>query len=406
MTDAVTDKDYFERASIALREAGLHHPVVFIDLDRLDANIDVIRQRLAKGPPIRVVDKSLPSIPLLRHIMTRCQTSRTMSFHLPMTLEVLSAFPDAEVLFGKPLPVATLSSCLRTASPDVFQDLLRRSIFLIDTFDRLEQYAAFASQSHAPLRVAFEVDVGMHRGGFDTVQALASAVARAEAAPEMIIEGVMAYDAHIPQIPKFAGGAMEKARVDARLAGFVNALPSSARQIINTGGSKTAFGHTPKGRANEVSIGSAFVKPMDFDIAPLSQLQAATFIATPILKVCKMRLPGPPMLTNIMQMLGLFPRQGCFLYGGKWMAHPVHPAKLKENRIWGTSSNQQMMAMPRNCTAKADDFAFFRPTQSEAVLQSLDGIYVMSEFKIQQRWETVPLSRDCRDECTANWLPQ
>ncbi|WP_337271428.1 alanine racemase [Oryzifoliimicrobium ureilyticus] len=384
------NKDYFQRATAALREAGLHHPLLFIDRDKLDDNIDVILKGLAKGPALRIVDKSLPSVPLMRHIMAGCQTARVMSFHLPMALSVLEAFPQVDILFGKPMPVAALSSCLRTATAYVIQDLFRRSVFLIDTFTRLEQYSNLASQSGLSVRIAFEVDVGMHRGGFRNTKMLASAVERVSLMPELKIEGLMAYDAHIPQLPVFAGRARERSFVDARLAEFVKILPQNARRIINTGGSKTAFSHHPQGVATEVSIGSAFVKPADFDVANLSSLQPAAFIATPILKIGDAHLPGPSVLTATMQRLRLFPKRSCFLYGGNWMAEPVYPASMKENWLWGKSSNQQMMALHKHSTDKVDDFAFFRPTQSEAVLQSMDGLYVISGGKVEERWDTIP----------------
>jgi hypothetical protein len=46
--------------------------------------------------------------------------------------------------------------------------------------------------------------------------------------------------------------------------------------------------HTQRSNlANELSIGTAFVQPCDFDIATLSQHQAACFIATPVLKALR-----------------------------------------------------------------------------------------------------------------------
>ena len=386
----MTDTAYFGRLSAALAEAELHRPVLLIDRDRLDANIEVIRRALGSGPALRIVDKSLPSIPLLQHILTRCRTARVMSFHLPVTLAVLSAFPDVEVLYGKPVPIGALKAGLRHLSPAALEDFLRRAVFLIDSMERLDEYSALAGQMGKTVRIAFEVDVGMHRGGFETPLALVAAVARVPDAGGLSIDGLMAYEAHIPQLPRLLGGAHERARVEDRIAGFAAVLPQQMRRIINTGGSKTALTYRNPGAANEVSMGSAFVKPTDFDVAPLADLQPAAFIAAPILKVGKMRLPGPPAMTRLMQAIGRFPKKGCFLYGGKWMAKPVYPGGLRENALWGLSSNQQMMALPDGSTAKTGDFAFFRPTQSETVLQGFSAIHVVSEGRVQQSWATLP----------------
>ncbi|RKE79212.1 D-serine deaminase-like pyridoxal phosphate-dependent protein [Rhizobium sp. AG855] len=386
----MTGAAYYQRLSTALVQAELHRPVLVIDRDRLDGNIELVRKRLAPGLGLRIVDKSLSSIPLMQHILSRCDTMRIMSFHLPMTLAMLSAFPEAEVLFGKPVPIATLTSSLNHSPPEMVDDVLRRCVFLIDDMARLEQYAALAHSSGKTIRIAFEVDVGMHRGGFQTPQTLLAAVARAGEASGLRLEGVMAYEAHIPQLPRLFGGAYEQVRVEARLNDVVAALPPKARNIVNTGGSKTALTYGNAGTITEVSMGSAFLKPTDFEIETLCSLQPAAFIATPILKVGDMRLPGPAFLTYLTQAFGSLPKKGCFLYGGKWMAEPVHPRGLQENRLWGHSSNQQMMALPHDTDARPDDFAIFRPTQSEAVLQHFDGLYVMSGGRIEERWPVLP----------------
>ncbi|WP_246697346.1 hypothetical protein [Rhizobium sp. G21] len=91
-----------------------------------------------------------------------------------------------------------------------------------------------------------------------------------------------------------------------------------------------------------------------------------------------------------MQTLGRFPREGCFLYGGKWMATAVHPDGMRENALWGQSSNQQFMALPNGSMAREGDFAFLRPSQSEAVLQQFGPIAVYSGGEIVEDWTPLP----------------
>ncbi|MCE6077333.1 DSD1 family PLP-dependent enzyme [Agrobacterium vitis] len=386
----MVDADYFRMLSEALSQAELFRPVLVVDRDRLDANIATIARGLAPGLGLRVVDKSLASIPLLERILTQAGTMRLMSFHLPMTCAVLEAFPKAEILYGKPLPTRALAAWMRLASPHLVEDLLRRAVFLIDSLDRLDQYAALAVEVGQTIRIAFETDTGMHRGGFETPDALAAICARAVQQKELRVEGLVGYEAHIPEVAHLIGGAAEQEKVVSRIKAFVSVFPHGTCAIANTGGSKTALSYRDAGAANEVSVGSAFLKPTDFDMPSLEAVQPAVFIATPVLKVEEVRLPGPPLLTSLMQAIGLFPRKGCFLYGGKWMAKPVFPKGMRENRIWGLSSNQQMMALPYESTLKPDDFAFFRPTQSEAVLQHFDGIHVLSKGRIIETWPTLP----------------
>ncbi|MEP6565518.1 MAG: DSD1 family PLP-dependent enzyme, partial [Mesorhizobium sp.] len=58
---------YFPTLSDALKKAGIFQPCLLLDRDRLDNNIALVRQRLAPGLAVRLVDKSLACLPLLSH---------------------------------------------------------------------------------------------------------------------------------------------------------------------------------------------------------------------------------------------------------------------------------------------------------------------------------------------------
>eukprot|EP01132_Coremiostelium_polycephalum_P020747 gene20747-24653_t len=74
-------------------------PVMLIDLDRLDHNIDVVMQSVQRGGKhLRLVEKSLPSPGLLAYIAKRAGTQRLMSFHQPFLNHDAQVFPDADIL--------------------------------------------------------------------------------------------------------------------------------------------------------------------------------------------------------------------------------------------------------------------------------------------------------------------
>lgn len=387
----MTDQGYFAGLEHALKQAGPAHPVLVIDMDRLDANIDLVKSRLAPGRPIRIVDKSLPVLPLISHLMRRLGTTRIMSFHLPIARAVLAAFADAEILFGKPMPAAGLRHALTTWPSDERDDFCRRAVLLVDSASRLAACGALAGDLGLAFRFAAEIDIGMHRGGFSTPAALAEALRTISRSETMRCVGLMGYEAHIPKIPGFAGGsAGERTKVNVRYASFLDALPPECRIILNTGGSNTALGYGAETAANEISMGSGFLVPTDFEGGELSQLSPAVFIATPALKIVDARLPGPDFLTSIMQRLGRLPARGCFTYGGKWMAKPVFPPDLRENALWGSSSNQQFFSLGSGSTLREDDFVFFRPTQSEAVLQQFGRVLIFKGGRIIDLWQPLP----------------
>jgi D-serine deaminase-like pyridoxal phosphate-dependent protein len=387
----MTDSHYFATLDRALKQAGCAQPVLVIDKDRLDANIGIVTSRLAPGRPIRIVDKSLPILPLLAHLMERLQTTRIMSFHLPIARAVLSAFADAEILFGKPMPVAGLRHALATWPNPERDDFCRRAVLLVDSATRLAAYVQLARDMGLTLRLAAEVDVGMHRGGFASPSALAEALGSLSDAAFVTCEGVMAYEAHLPKIPGFVGGSRgERARVSAKLSAFLEVLPAECRAILNTGGSNTVLGYGAETPATEFSMGSGFLLPTDFEGGDLADLSPALFIATPVLKMVDARLPGPDILTSMMRWLGKLPARGCFTYGGKWMAKPVYPPDLRENALWGTSSNQQFFSLGNDSRLREDDFVFFRPSQSEAVLQQFGPVLIYQGGTITDSWQPLP----------------
>lgn len=374
---------YFDALSEALRAAEIFRPCLVLDRDRLDGNIALVKERLAPGLAVRLVDKSLPSMPLLSHIARALETNRFMTFHPPVTQAVLDTFPEGDLLYGKPMPVGAARAALTRGGAGWWS----RVCWLIDTPERLAEYGALASALDTELRFAFEVDVGLHRGGFASPEAL-----KPLSMPERLrCEGIMAYEAHAPEIPGLFGGAARALNKASALAEeFADCLGDDQRRILNIGGSKTALLHGG-GIANEVSIGSAFVLPGDFDTPGLEGFQPAAFIATPILKAVDAALPGPPAVSKALQALGLFPRKGCYLYGGKWMAEPVFPEGMKPNGLIGLSSNQQFMSLPAAANVKPGDYAFLRPTQSEAVLQHFGAIPVFAGGRIVEFWPALPM---------------
>lgn len=377
---------YFASLSEALKTAGIFQPCMLLDLDRLNGNIALVKARLDPSLAVRLVDKSLACLPLLSHIGKALGTDRFMTFHTPISEMVLKAFPDADLLYGKPMPVGAARAALVKGGAD-----WSRVCWLIDTQERLAEYGALTDEIGTELRIAFEIDVGLHRGGFASPEALSKALSALAAHKRLRCEGVMAYEAHAPHIPGLFGGpAKALAQASERVAAFVARLGPDQRRILNIGGSKTALLHHG-GLANEVSIGSAFVLPGDFDTPGLDGFQPAAFIATPILKVVEPMLPGPPAVTRLLQALGRFPHKGCYLYGGKWMAEPVFPEGMKTNGLLGLSSNQQFMGLPADSAARSGDYAFLRPTQSEAVLHQFGPIAVLSQGRIVDRWPVLPM---------------
>lgn len=385
---------YFQGVSRALADAGLARPTLVIDRRRMHANADAVINTLApSGLPVRVVVKSLPAFGLIDPIAARLGTNRFMVFNGAMLSEMIKLRPATDLLLGKPLPIREAARFIAASRAGGAPASLPQ--WLIDTPERLAAYIEAARAANAPLRVNFEIDVGLHRGGFANAEALAAALDIARAEPLVQIAGLMGYDPHVPKVPNPAG-AFESVQRKYRAAVSVltEKLGAAAETLtLNTAGSPTYKLHAAGTAGNEVAIGSAFVKPMDFDIDTLTHHEPACFIATPVIKALdRTHLPALEGLAGVFSFYDPNSERAFFIYGGHWLARPVSPPGLAYNDIFGRSSNQELLTGSRRVALAVDDYVFFRPTQSEALFLQFGDIAMYDEGRIAEMIPTFPVS--------------
>ena len=140
------------------------------------------------------------------------------------------------------------------------------------------------------------------------------------------------------------------------------------------------------------ALGSAFVKPADFDLDTLAHHRPASFIATPVIKTGRTELPGSEWLTGPMSFMDPNTARAFFIYGGHWLATPVSPPGLQFSSLYGRSSNQEMLTGSTHVALKPNDHVFFRPNQSEAVFLQFGDIAVYDGQNIAEMWPTLPIS--------------
>ena len=133
---------------------------------RFQQNLDLVAAQLPTRLKPRLVVKSLACLTLLQHASASLDTQRFMLFHLAHINEILSHFPEADILLGKPMPVRAVHLYyLQAAQPSNIQ-------WLIDQPERLQQYLHLAQQHQQCLRINIEIDVGLHRGGYKIMRLL------------------------------------------------------------------------------------------------------------------------------------------------------------------------------------------------------------------------------------------
>ncbi|QFU75649.1 DSD1 family PLP-dependent enzyme [Halioglobus maricola] len=381
---------YFESLSAALDTADIATPRLLIDRAVLRENIATLKSHIDDRFAYRIVAKSLPSIELLREVMQHSGSDRLMLFHQPFINSVAERLPQADILLGKPLPVAAAATFYRER-PDSAFDAARQLNWLVDSPERVTQYAALADELGESLRVCIELDVGLHRGGVQSESELVAMLEIIRSSRHLQFTGLMGYEPHIVKVP---GGPGRYQR--AAMASYAD-FKATAQQflgdawpedvILNCGGSPTYQlydeGDYP---FNELAAGSCLVKPVDFDLPSLADHKPASYIATPVLKTSEgVQIPGIN-LGPLQSLWDVNRSRTVFTYGGYWKASPVSPSGLSTNGVFGRSTNQEMLNGSEAIGLEVDDWVFLRPNQSEFVFLQFGAIAVVEEGAVTEFW--------------------
>jgi D-serine deaminase-like pyridoxal phosphate-dependent protein len=389
---------YFAKLNQTLRDNAIDHPVLVIDLDRLDRNIDRVMKSAAIAPAktYRVVVKSVPSPQLVDYIAERANTQALMCFHRPFIEAMANLRPKADILLGKPMPVSAARHFY--ASHQGPFDPATQLQWLIDTDARLEQYLAMARELGIKLRINLELDVGLRRGGFGSPEALQGVLTTiSENSEHLQFAGFMGYDAHMMGLPGFLA-QRELPQVKARYAACKDYLEQKFPQLMydklcfNGAGSPTFRYYEGDPLINDISAGSCLMKPTHYDLPILDEFEPSAFIASPVLKRLQGgRVPALGWAAPLIRAWDPNQAQIYFAYSGNWLAETDSPPGLQPNGIY-ISSNQQGYNASDSVTIGVDDFIFLRPTQSEAVLLQFGDLVAIRGDKIIARWPVLPVS--------------
>lgn len=386
---------YFAELNQQLQRDSEGTPTLLLDLDRLDANADLLAARLAGRLQLRLVAKSLASTGLLEYLAKRLQTQRFMVFHQPQLTRLARSFPQADLLLGKTMPVAAALNFYRQLPHHLDFDPDRQVTWLIDSEQRLLQYAELAKALSRPLRIALEIDVGLERGGFATPQALLQAMQQLSQLPMLQLQGLMGYDVHVAHSPPWQGQIEAFDRAGARYRQFIASAQAftdlwPTEPLLNGGGSLTYRLHSQQqSPLNEIAVGSALLKPAEFDTALLEDHQPALWIASPVLKALDGTLPYLQSLQPLIEAWNPNRQNAYYLYGGRWPAQPVSPAGLDYDELYGRSANQERLIGSAATQLTNQDWVFLRPAISESLLGDFSEIRLLRHGQPVGRWSTI-----------------
>lgn len=368
---------FFQQLDQDLKKHAHGLPKLIVDHQALQQNIQYIQRQLSHAAHLkpRLVVKSLACLDLLKLLSTQLQTQRFMLFHLPQLLTILEHFSAADVLLGKPMPARAVCEFYQQHR----QWAEAKIQWLVDTSERLLQYLAIAQQFAIQLKINIEIDVGLHRGGVQSNLALIQMLTIIQDHPQYLsFSGLMGYDAHVTKLPKIIKKvAVAYQQSQTMYLNYKNLIREQFLDLLqhelcfNGGGSPSFNLHIQQSVCNDLSFGSMLLKPSDFDAESLKVLQPALWIATPVLKVLpSTQLPGMPFFNQLPQR-----SKALFIYGGYWMADYVYPTGSHPHALYGRSSNQELVNVPKNCNIAVDDYVFLRPTQSEVIISQFAQLH-------------------------------
>lgn len=378
--------NYFQQLTQDLKQQGTGTPQLILDVKTYQYNLDYVQSKLPTQLKPRLVVKSLANMQLLKLASEKLNTQRFMLFHLPHLAEIIQAFEQADILLGKSMPIRAVELFYQSnGQHDIYIQ------WLIDDLGRLQQYLQLAQRLNIRLHVNIEIDVGLHRGGVQTQQQFIALMKLIQHnAAYLKLSGLMGYDAHVAKLPKILKSPDKSYQQSQQMyQQYKSILQRKFPDLwheglcFNGGGSPTFMQHCQQSVCNDLAFGSMLLKPGDFDLANLAELQCALWIAAPILKVLPCgQIPGLELMNHLPHQY-----KAIFIYGGYWRADYIYPEKSRPHILYGRSSNQEMLQVPMQCDIHVDDYVFLRPTQSEALIPQFAQLYVYVEGKFIQ-WQT------------------
>ncbi|MEW6528111.1 MAG: alanine racemase [Spirochaetota bacterium] len=394
---------YFAHLNKELKENGPGRPVIIVDLDNLDKNLAIVKKQLHPLVKFRLTVKSIPCPWLIDYILKKMNSHHVMVFHGPDITYLANNSKNYDILLGKPMPINAVKEFYNSLKQGVQFKPEKQIQWLVDTPERLMQYYNFAKQKNIKMKVNIEIDVGLHRGGVTTVEQLDQMLDTIQRNSKFLqFSGFMGYDVHSASALAIFSSkkkAIQNAFNDAmeRYAMFYNygkkKYPAlfAGNLTFNSGGSHTYMLFDGKPPVNDIAMGSALLKPSDFDKPLLSEHVEALFVATPVLK----RLEGTTIpfiegISNVMAKWNPNRQVTYFMYGGGWRAYYYSPEGLIDNTIYGFSTNQAIVNGSRETALQVDDNIFLLPTQSEAIMREFGDIIMIRKGRIVGKYPALP----------------
>jgi D-serine deaminase-like pyridoxal phosphate-dependent protein len=290
------------REALETATAHLEPPFAVVDLDAFDRNAaDLLRRAgRAGGTPIRLASKSVRCRALIERAL-RAGLQGILAFTLPEALWLAEHGHDDLVVAYPTVDRSALRAL--AAGPH------ERVTIMVDCAEHLElAVAAVREAGGGPIRVCLDVDagwwplrgrvrIGARRSPVRTPEQAAALARAVLARPDLHLDGLMSYEAHIagvgdrpPGRPLMGAAIRAMQRASAReLAGRRAAVVAAVREVaplrfVNGGGTGSVERTAAEAAVTEVAAGSGLYGPTLFDAYGAFHPQPAALFALPVVR--------------------------------------------------------------------------------------------------------------------------
>ena len=343
----------------------LDAPFAVIDLNAFDRNAaDLLRR--AGGTPIRLASKSVRSRALIERAL-EAGMQGILAFTLPEALW-LAGHGHTDLVVAYP---TVDRGALRTLAAGPCD----RVTIMVDCREHLDLAAAAVREAGGgPIQVCLDVDagwwplggrirIGARRSPVRTPEQAAALAREVLARPELHLDGLMSYEAHIaglgdrpPGRPLmgFAIRAMQRAsgrELAARRAAVVEAVSAVAPlRFVNGGGTGSVERTAAEPAVTEVAAGSGLYGPTLFDAYTSFRPQPAALFALPVVR--------RPDARTATALGGGYPASGAA--GADRLPSPFLPAGLRLDKQEGAGEVQTPLRGPGAAGLRVGDVVWMR----------------------------------------------
>ncbi|MDT9594667.1 alanine racemase [Nocardioides zeae] len=385
------------RLSAAVAPLPAPTPTAVVDLDAFDANAADLVARAA-GTPLRVASKSLRVPELVRRALATPGFAGVLGYTLAEALwlhregvsdDVVVAYPTVDTAALRELTASRSAAAAVT--------------LMVDDVAHLDVVDAARSSSEVPVRVALDVDAGLHGPGglhvgpqrsplrdVEAVRTLARAVV---ARPGFRLVGVMTYEGQVAGVadavpgrgPRMAAVRRIKqaslGQLVERRAAVAAALAELADlEFFNAGGSGSVADTAADPTVTEVAAGSGLLVPGLFDHYRSFTPRPAAYVGVPVTRL--------PRFGTATVHGGGYAASGAA--GPDRSPQPWAPPGLRLTGLEGAGEVQTPLVGPGAAALRIGDLVWFRHAKSGELFEHTDRVHLVRGHAVE---DTVPTYR-------------